>query len=184
MQHDANSRRAATRLFIFERLDEGSANRRFGRTDGGYERCYKNDGQQQERDLVGELVRKLETCDFMGRYSEAVIELDGAEGESQNHSDGADRQRFKPDRTPDLVAHSTHGLQHTKLAAAIGNRYRERIDDAQNRHQDRDRYLYVRQAEPLVREPLDDAAQVPVRKDKETAFIRETLQDRVLHLHF
>ena len=40
-----------------------------------------------------------------------------------------------PDRPPDLSVHAADGLQHAELAAAIGDRYRQRIDDAQNRDQ-------------------------------------------------
>src|SRR5262249_30873670 len=67
----------------------------------------------------------------------------------------------------DLVSYSAHRLQHAQLAPAGRDRNSQRVDDAQYGDQHRYGDLYIRQTEPLIRDPDCVVAKIAVCEYKE-----------------
>ena len=86
-----------------------------------------------------------------------VIQIDRAEREPERQPERADAERLDPDRPADLSAQSADRLQHAELAPPVGDRHRQRVHDAENRDQHRDRNLHGGEAEPLIGD-LQDVA--------------------------
>ena len=77
------------------------------------------------------------------------------------------------DHLANLNAQSADGLQDSQLTSAVANRDGQRIDDAENRHQNGDRNLHVSDPEPLIRDPEDVRAQFLILKHEEPRLIAQ-----------
>ena len=113
---------------------------------------------------------------------EHVVQIDGAEGQAQHHTEGPGADRFHPDRPPDLTPESAHGPQHAELAPAIRNRDRQRVHDSEDGHEHGHRHLDVRQLEPLIGQSQNILPQVVVVQDEHLTHAGELLEHAPPHV--
>ena len=162
---------------VLERLDERAAHGRLGRTHRGKKRHASRSPVPQQRDHHRIGVAQLHARIVPSADLELVVELDGAEREPDHHADDADSDGFQPDRRPDLVAEAADRAQDAELAAAIGDRHGQRVDDAQHGDQNRHHDLDPRHAEPLIRQIEDVAADLRVEQDEQSPVRRHPAKD-------
>src|SRR5215469_10848921 len=178
----AANNKHATDLFIFERLDQRSAHGSFTGRDRRKKRDSQNYRQKRQCDLIRILVAEMQPGDVFGDNFQTEIQLEGAEGESKNQSDGRDGKRFEPNRLPDLVAQSAHGLQHAELAAPVRDRNRQCINDPEYRDENSNRDLDVSDTEPLIRQFQNVLAHAAVRENKQTPLGAKFFENASLHI--
>ena len=116
------------------------------RRNGGH------DGQQRQRDFNRILIIQSNAGDVATGNLEGVEQVDGAERKPERQPQKSDGERFDPHGAPDLLPYGSDGLKNAQLATPVCDRHRQRIDDSENRHQDRHGDLHISQAEPLVRQ--------------------------------
>ena len=88
------------------------------------------------------------------------------------------------DGSPNLASQPTDRLQHTQLPAAVCDRDRERVDDPQNGHENRDRNLDISDAEPLVGQPHDVSPDFTIRQHEQAPLTAECFENASLHVRF
>src|SRR5262249_7586018 len=164
----AMSRRRVS--LILQSLDERAVHRRLRRPECGNECRPENGRHERQHGAVRKLVGEPHASDVLLDDLQKIKQTDRTEDESERQTDAADAQRLEPDRSPDLSVQAADGLKHTQLASSVGDRHRERVDDAEDRHEHGDRDLDRRQAEPLARDSEDVALQLGVREDEELSF--------------
>ena len=98
----------------------------------------------------GKLIIEPHAGDVVLHDLQDVVQIERAEREAEDQPERADAERLDPDRAPDLPVQTADRLQHAELAAPVGDRHRQRVDDAENRDQHGDGDLHRRQAEPLI----------------------------------
>ena len=137
----------------------------------------EHDGNELEHGGDRELIVQPHPDDVSLHDLEDVIQIDRPECASEDESDDCHAERFELDRLPDLPTHGADGAKHPELPSSVGNRHRQRVDDAKYSHEHGDRYLQIHQTEPLVGYAQDVPPAVLVRQNEHVSLARVALDD-------
>ena len=86
-------------------------------------------------------------------------------------------QRLHPDGVADLLAQSADGAQDAELAAAVGDRDGQGIDDPQDGDGDGHQQSAGTSSEPLVHHIVDELLHFRVQDDEHVALFPDVLDD-------
>src|SRR6185295_9133010 len=115
-------------------------------------------------------------------HSQAVVHVQYPQSHAENQSNETDADGFNPNRAADLIAQSSDGLHHAKFTPAVGDRYRKRINDTQNRNKDGHHDLVIRHRKPLVRQTKNVGAHFIIGKHKQALPACERALDALSYL--
>src|SRR6266498_4693816 len=114
-------------LFVFQRLDERTAHRRFGWPERGEERRGEHHWHDRQRDADWKLVVQPHAGDILTDDLQRVVKIDRTERIAECEAERRGAEGFHPNRPSNLIVGPPDSTQHAELSGGPTIRFAGRV---------------------------------------------------------